>query len=126
MNKLKLITCLFFMTIISCDKNIENHYENDKIKITFKENKAIFSEKSIDLQFGSKDTIIKSKNYTFKDIKALLNSSLNKNNEDLKYTNSKTFDITIVKKDSLLNEEEFYLAFVKFLSEENIAIKNHK
>lgn len=121
MNKFKLITCLFFMTFISCDdKSIENHYENDKIEITFKENKAIFSEKSISLQFGSKDTIIESKNYTFKDIKGLLNSSLNKNYEDLKYTNSTTFDITVVKKDSLLNEEEFYNEFKKFLLEENL------
>lgn len=45
MDKFKLIICLFLMTIISCnEKNIENHYENDKIKITYKENNAVFSE----------------------------------------------------------------------------------
>jgi hypothetical protein len=79
MNKLKSLILILCFTIISCDKkNPEKTYESDKITIIYKENNSIFSEKSIDLQFGSKDTILKSKNYSFKVINDLFEKSLGK------------------------------------------------
>lgn len=116
MDKFKLIICLFLMTIISCnEKNIENHYENDKIKITYKENNAVFSENYISLQFESKDTIIESKNYTFKDINDLFLKSLGKTKKEINYLETGKYDVLIIKKDTVLNTDKIYQEFERFL-----------
>jgi predicted RND superfamily exporter protein len=123
----KLLILTLFLTIISCDKkNNEKLYESDKIIIIYKEHNSIFSEKLISLQYGSKDTLLKSKNNTFKDINDLIINSLDKPTIETDYLETRKYDILIIKKDSLLTADKIYKEFEKFLKDENLIEINQK
>ena len=121
MNKLKSLILILSFIIISCSNtNNERTYENDKIIIIFKENNNLLSEKSIDLQFGSKDTILKSKNYSFKVINDLFEKSLGKTKKETSYLKTGKYDLLIIKKDTLLNNDNIYKEFERFLITEKL------
>ncbi|MFC4739361.1 hypothetical protein ACFO3U_05085 [Flavobacterium ponti] len=121
MNKLKSLILILCFTIISCDKkNPEKTYESDKITIIYKENNSIFSEKSISLQFGLKDTILKSKNFSFIEINDLFIKSLGKTKKEINYLETGKYDLLIIKKDTLLNNDNIYKEFERFLITEKL------
>jgi predicted RND superfamily exporter protein len=127
LNMHKLLILTLFLTIISCDKkNNEKLYESDKIIIIYKEHNSIFSEKLISLQYRSKDTLLKSKKNTFKDINDLIINSLDKPTIETDYLETRKYDILIIKKDSLLTADKIYKEFEKFLKDENLIEINQK
>ena len=125
MNKFKSLILILSFIIISCsNKNNEITYENDKIIIIYKENNNLLSEKSIDLQFGSKDTILKSKNYSFKVINDLFVKSLGKTKKETSYLQTGKYDMLIIKKDTLLKTDGIYKEFERFLIKNSIIESN--
>lgn len=121
----KFLILAVFLTIISCDKkNNEKLYEGEKITIIYKENKSIFSEKLISIQFESKDTLIHTKNHSFEVINELLINALDEPKKEIDYLDTKKYDLLLIKKDSLVTTDKIYKEFKKFLLNENIVKEN--
>ncbi|RAR49813.1 hypothetical protein [Flavobacterium lacus] len=123
MEKTKFILLLFCIVFISCGENIEKNYESDRIKIIYKVDNNFISEKKINLDFSSKDTILQSNGLTFKEIKDVFSKSVNTKINDFEFTSSDKFDFMLLKKDSLLTSNTVYKEFELFLLKEKLARK---
>lgn len=123
MNKIKSLVLLFCFALVSCKENVEKHYESDQVKIIYKENNSITSEKKIKLDFASKDTVLLSNGFNFKTINGLFDATIKTKNDQLKFTSSDKFDFILIKKDTSLTSNSIYKEFELFLLKEKLAKK---
>jgi len=123
MNKIKSLVLLFCITLFSCKENVEKHYESDQVKIIYKENNSISSEKKIKLDLASKDTVLLSNGFNFKTINGLFDATIKTKNDQLKFRSSDKFDFILIKKDTSLTSNSIYKEFELFLLKEKLAKK---
>lgn len=123
MNKIKSLVLLFCILLVSCKENVEKNYESDQVKIIYKENNNISSEKKIKLDFASKDTVLLSNGFNFETINSLFDATIKTKNDHLKFTSSDKFDFLLIKKDTSLTSNSIYKEFELFLLSEKIAKK---
>lgn len=117
------LVLLFCIALVSCNENVEKHYESEKVKIIYTENNSISSEKKIKLDFASKDTVLLSNGFNFKTINGLFDATVKTKNDHLKFTSSDKFDFILIKKDTSLTSNSIYNEFELFLLKEKIAKK---
>ena len=123
MKKTKSLILLFCIALVSCNQIIEKHYETNQVKIIYKENNSISSEKKIKLDFASKDTVLLSSGFNFKTINGLFDATVKTKNDHLKFTSSDKFDFILIKKDTSLTSNSIYYEFELFLLKEKLAKK---
>lgn len=123
MKKIISLIVLICIALVSCNENVEKHYESEKVKIIYKENNCISSEKKIKLDFASKDTVLLSNGFNFKTINGLFDATVKTKNDHLKFTSSHKFDFILIKKDTSLTSNSIYKEFELFLLKEKIAKK---
>ena len=123
MEKIISLVVLVCITLVSCNENVEKHYESDQVKIIYKENNSISSEKKIKLDFASKDTVLLSNGFNFKTINGLFDATIKTKNNHLKFTSSDKFDFILIKKDTSLTSNSIYNEFELFLLKEKLAKK---
>lgn len=123
MKKTKSLVLLFCIALVSCKESVEKHYESNQVKIIYKENNSISSEKKIKLDFASKDTVLISNGFNFKTINGLFDATVKTKNDHLKFTSSDKFDFILIKKDTSLTSNSIYKEFELFLLKEKIAKK---
>jgi hypothetical protein len=123
MKKIISLIVLICIALVSCNENVEKHYESNQVKIIYKENNSISSEKKIKLDFASKDTVLLSNGFNFKTINGLFDATVKTKNDHLKFTSSDKFDFILIKKDTSLTSNSIYKEFELFLLKEKIAKK---
>jgi hypothetical protein len=123
MKKTKSLVLLFCIALVSCNESVEKHYESNQVKIIYKENNSISSEKKIKLDFASKDTVLLSSGFNFKTINGLFDATVKTKNDHLKFTSSDKFDFILIKKDTSLTSNSIYNEFELFLLNEKLAKK---
>lgn len=123
MKKIISLIVLICIALVSCNENVEKHYESNQVKIIYKENNSISSEKKIKLDFASKDTVLLSNGFNFKTINGLFDPTVKTKNDHLKFTSSDKFDFILIKKDKSLTSNSIYNEFELFLLKEKLAKK---
>lgn len=123
MKKIILLVILICITLVSCNESVEKHYESNQVKIIYKENNSISSEKKIKLDFTSKDTVLLSNGFNFETINSLFDASIKTKNDHLKFTSSDKFDFILIKKDTFITSNAVYKEFENFLLKEKLAKK---
>ena len=123
MKKTKSLVLLFCIALVSCKESVVKHYESNQVKIIYKENNSISSEKKIKLDFAAKDTVLLSNGFNFKTINGLFDATVKTKNDHLKFTSSDKFDFILIKKDTSLTSNSIYYEFELFLLKEKLAKK---